>query len=70
MFHAGSPFNVPAGSQANLDELMAFYKRERDEAQAERERKAQAIYEGRESELSRFKPGTEGLPRSTSRRAG
>ncbi|KAL8795542.1 MAG: hypothetical protein Q9195_001963 [Heterodermia aff. obscurata] len=56
-FHAGSPFNVPAGSQANLDELMAFYRRERDEAQAKRERKAQAIYERRESELSRFPDG-------------
>ena len=41
---------------------MAFYKRQQREAQEKRERKAQAIYEGRESELSRFKDGTEPIP--------
>jgi len=54
IFSTGSPYNVPAGSQANLDELMAHYKQEANAAQAKRERKARAIYEGRESEESRF----------------
>ena len=54
IFNTGSPYNVPAGSQANLDELIAHYKKENAEAQEKRERKARAIYEGRESEESRF----------------
>lgn len=54
LFSSGSPYNVPAGSQANLDELMAHYRKEANEAQAKREQKASAIYEGRESEQSRF----------------
>lgn len=57
IFNTGSPYNVPAGSQANLDELMAHYKKESIEAQEKRERKARAIYEGRESKDSRFPDG-------------
>ena len=64
VFNPGSPFNVPAGSQANLDELMEHYRRQSHEAQERRERKAQAIYEGRESERSRFKDGTKVIPGS------
>ena len=54
VFQTGSPHNIPAGSQANLDELMEFYRKQNREAQEKRERKAKAIYEGRESELSRW----------------
>ena len=55
---------MPAGSQANLDELMAHYKRQNHEMQEKRERKAQAIYEGRESEEGRFVDGKKVVPGS------
>ncbi|KAL8823228.1 MAG: hypothetical protein Q9191_006052 [Dirinaria sp. TL-2023a] len=54
IFSTGSPYNVPAGHQANLDELIEHYRKRNVEAQEKRERKAQAIYEGRENELSRW----------------
>lgn len=62
IFNTGSPYNVPAGSQANLDELMAYYQKEAISAQEKRERKARAIYEGRESEESRFPHAEDKLP--------
>ena len=62
IFNPGSPFNVPAGSQANLDELIAHYRKQSTEMQEKRERRAQAIYEGRESEYGRFREGTATSP--------
>ena len=38
---------------------MAYYKKQSIEAQEKRERKAKAIYEGRESEDSRFPDGAD-----------
>ena len=43
---------------------MAFYKRQSREAQEKRERKAQAIYEGRESEYGRLSDGRTVIPSS------
>ena len=43
---------------------MEHYRRQSVQAQEKRERKAQAIYEGKESEYSRFKDGTKVLPGS------
>ena len=36
VFNTGSPRNIPAGSQANLDDLKAFYQRKNEEAEAAR----------------------------------
>ncbi|KAL9129763.1 MAG: hypothetical protein Q9217_001875 [Psora testacea] len=36
VFNTGSVRNIPAGSQANLDELRAHYQRKNDEAEAAR----------------------------------
>ena len=36
IFNTGSPRNIVAGSQANLDQLYEYYEREREEAQQQR----------------------------------
>ena len=39
VFNTGSPFNVVAGSQANLDELIAHYEKKNAEADEKQMRK-------------------------------
>lgn len=41
--NVGSPFNVPAGSQANMDKVIAKYKKE---AYEDNERKLEALRNG------------------------
>ncbi|MCJ1426963.1 hypothetical protein MMC29_004866 [Sticta canariensis] len=46
IFNTGSPFNVPAGHSANLDELIAHYKRQNalvDEAREAKRRAAESV---------------------------
>ena len=44
MFNVGSPYNVPAGSQVNLDKVIEKYRREAFE---DNERKLQQQIEGK-----------------------
>jgi hypothetical protein len=43
IMNAGSPYNVPAGSQVNMDKVIAKYKKE---AYEDNERKLEALRNG------------------------
>lgn len=42
IFNTGSPFNVPAGSQVNLDKVIAHYKKQNAAVDAAREARTKA----------------------------
>ncbi|MCJ1267427.1 hypothetical protein MMC22_007312 [Lobaria immixta] len=50
IFNTGSPYNVPAGHSANLDELIAHYHRQNAEANKAREARTRAAENGRKEQ--------------------
>ena len=64
IFNSGSPYNVPAGSSANLDELKAHYQRK--EAEAEEKRMVRLVAEEGDSDI--LAQRREGDSRSSGRR--
>ncbi|KAL8723815.1 MAG: hypothetical protein Q9181_007175 [Wetmoreana brouardii] len=54
VFNTGSPYNVPAGHGANLDELIAHYKKKN----AEQDAKTRARMEARTAELRQERSAT------------